>query len=153
VLADHGYDPLPSYREPLESPVSRPELAAAYPLILDAGKRVAAYTHSRHRNLESLRRLEPEAFAEIHPDSAARYGLADGDWARVTSPRGSIEIRIKATERIREDVVSLLHGWEEANANLLTDDQACDPVLSCPSLRAALCRIEKVGDERHNNPL
>ena len=116
-----------------------------YPLILDAGKRVAVFTHSRHRTLASLRRLVPEALAELHPDTAIQYGLHDGDWARVSSPRGSIVLKVDVTPHIREGMVSLLHGWEEANANLLTDDQACDPVLSCPSLRAALCSIEKVG--------
>lgn len=141
VLADHGYDPLPAYHEPLESPVSQPALAAEYPLILDTGRRAAAYTNARHRTLPSLRRLEPEAFAEIHPDTAARYGICDGDLADVRSPRGAIVIKAKVTEGIRPGVVSLLHGWEDANANLLTDDRACDPVLSCPSLRAALCRI------------
>ena len=145
LLAEHGYDPLPTYREPQESPLSTPELAVAYPLILDAGKRVAVFTHSRHRTLASLRRLVPEALAELHPDTAIQYGLHDGDWARVSSPRGSIVLKVDVTPHIREGMVSLLHGWEEANANLLTDDQACDPVLSCPSLRAALCSIEKVG--------
>jgi formate dehydrogenase (coenzyme F420) alpha subunit len=146
LLAEHGYDPLPGYREPQESPCSAPEVAAVYPLILNAGKRVAAYTHSRHRNLSSLRRLEPEPVAEIHPDTAAQYGLRHGETARISSPRGSIVLKLEVTPNIRVGVVSLLHGWEEANANLLTDDRACDPVLSCPSLRAGLCRIDAVAE-------
>lgn len=146
VLARHGCDPLPGYWEPRESPYSAPETALDYPLILNAGKRVAVYTHSRHRNLASLRRVEPEPVAEIHPDTAARQGLQDGDMARVSSPRGSIVVKLKVTPKILAGVVSLLHGWEEANANLLTDDQACDPVISCPSLRAGLCRIDAVAE-------
>lgn len=145
TLAEHGYDPLPAYREPAESPISRPGLSAEYPLILDTGRRVAAYTLSRHRNLASLRRLEPEATAELHPRTAAQYDLRNGDRARVASPRGTICIKVTTTERIMPGVISLLQGWAEANANLLTDDRACDPVLSCPSLRAGLCRIEKTG--------
>jgi anaerobic selenocysteine-containing dehydrogenase len=102
------------------------------------------YTHSRHRNLPSLRRAEPEALAELGPETALGCGVQDGDRVRVVSPRGSIVLKACVTPKIREGVVSLLHGWEEANANLLTDERACDPVLACPSLRAGLCRVEKV---------
>ena len=82
---------------------------------------------------------------ELGPKTAHGCGVKNGDLVRVTSPRGSIVLKACVTPKIREGVVSLLHGWEEANANLLTDDRACDPVLACPSLRAALCRVEKAG--------
>jgi anaerobic selenocysteine-containing dehydrogenase len=145
MLTQHGYDPLPGYREPLESLLSTPHLAEQYPLVLNAGKRVAVYTNSRHRNVPNLRRAEPEAVAELGPETARACGVQDGDQVRVTSPRGSIVLKACVTPKVREGVVSLLHGWEEANANLLTDERACDPILACPSLRAGLCRVEAVG--------
>ena len=74
---------------------------------------------------------------------AARYGIADGDRIEVSSPRGRICLKAKLTDGIRPDTVSVLHGWEEANANLLTDDANCDPILACPPLRAGLCRVAK----------
>jgi anaerobic selenocysteine-containing dehydrogenase len=144
VLSQHGYDDRPVYREPLESPVHTPQLAQQYPLVLNAGRRVAVYTLSRHRNLPSLRRAEPEALAEVGPETARSCGVQNGDLVRVTSPRGSIVLKASVTPKVREGIVSLLHGWEEANANLLTDERACDPILACPSLRAGLCRMEKV---------
>ena len=141
VLAGYGYDPLPHYEEPVESHARAPETARRYPLILNAGRRVAAYTHSRHRGLPGLRRIEPEPYAEIHPTTAQEYGVSDGDWIVVESLRGSIEIKAQVTEGIVPGVVNLFHGWEEANANVLTDHQDCDPVLATPSLRAELCRV------------
>ena len=144
VLEEAGYDPLPVYQEPGESPVSAPELVANYPLILNVGRRVAVYTHSRHRNLPSLRKGEPEPLAEVHPATAARYGISEGDLIEVTSLRGRIRLKARLTEHIRPDTVSLLHGWEEANANLLTDDAGCDPIVACPPLRSGLCRITKL---------
>jgi len=143
VLESYGYDPLPHYEEPVESPIRAPELAKRYPLILNAGHRVAVYTHSRHRNLPSLRQKEPEPLAEIHPATAQEYDVGDGDWIIVESLRGHIELKAKVTEDIVPGVVGLVHGWEEANANLLTDHQNCDPVLSCPPLRSGLCVISK----------
>jgi anaerobic selenocysteine-containing dehydrogenase len=145
VLAEHGYDPLPNYREPTESLISTPRLAEQYPLVLNAGKKVAVYTNSRHRNIPNLRRAEPEALAELGPETAQSCGVQDGDRVRVTSPRGSIVLHARVTPNVREGIVSLLHGWEEANANLLTDERASDPILACPSLRAGLCRIDAVG--------
>ena len=58
VLAEHGIDPLPVYKEPPESPLSRPDLAATYPLVLTSGARVMAYTHSQFRNIPRLRKID-----------------------------------------------------------------------------------------------
>jgi hypothetical protein len=44
-------------------------------------------------------------------------------------------------------VVGLVHGWEEANVNLLTNDRHTDPVLATPALRSALCRIRGIEAE------
>jgi len=41
ALEKLGYDPLPVFREPLESPVSTPALAQEYPLILTTGGEVS----------------------------------------------------------------------------------------------------------------
>jgi len=141
VLEGYGYDPLPHYEEPIESHARAPETAKHYPLILNAGRKVSVYTHSRHRSLPRLRKIEPEPLAEVHPTTAQEYGVSDGDWIVVESLRGAIEITAHVTEGIVPGVVNLLHGWEEANANVLTDHQNCDPILATPSLRSGLCRI------------
>jgi anaerobic selenocysteine-containing dehydrogenase len=143
VLEAYGYDPLPAYEEPAESPSGTPELAQEYPLVLNGGQRVAVYTHSRHRNLPSLRQREPHPQAEVHPDTARPLGIQDGDRVVVESLRGSIALQARVTEGIIPGVVSILHGWEGANVNLLTDHAACDPIVASPPLRAGLCRMRK----------
>jgi anaerobic selenocysteine-containing dehydrogenase len=140
-LEASGYDPLPAYREPDESPLRRLALAERFPLVLNAGRRVAVYTHSRHRNLTDLHQREPVPQAELHPETAAACGVADGDWIVVESPRGSVQVRAQVTSAVRPDIVSLLHGWEGANANLLTDHAHCDEITASPPLRAGLCRV------------
>ncbi len=142
VMESYGYDPLPHYEEPIESHARAGETAERYPLVLNAGRRVSVYTHSRHRTLPSLRKIEPEPVAELHPKTAQEYDVSDGDMITVESLRGSIKIKARVTDGIVPGTVNLLHGWDEANANLLTDHQNCDPILATPSLRAALCRIE-----------
>jgi anaerobic selenocysteine-containing dehydrogenase len=145
TLATYGYDPLPDYTEPGESLVSQPALAERFPLVLDTGRSSAVYTGSRHRNLSSLRRMEPEPLAEIHPATAAAYHICDGERVAVETLRGRIELTASVTEKIRPGVVSVPKGWAEANANRLTDHEHCDPILACPPLRAALCRVEAKG--------
>jgi len=143
-MEQHGYDPLPTFMEPAESPVNRPDLAQEYPLILTTGAKTVGYVHSEYRNLPSLRKLMPEPLIEINPQTASSLGIANGDKVKVESLRGSIELKAKLTEDIHPKVVSIQHGWSEANANLLTDDVARDPVSGYPSFRSLVCRVTKV---------
>lgn len=155
-----GYEPLPSFHEPPESPVSRPDLASSYPCVLTTGSRRREFFCSEHRQIPSLRRRRADPLAEIHPDTAARYGVSNGDWVRVSSPRGSIRVRAAVSEAIRPDVVNVDFGWWfpekggpdfgvwDANANLLTDNgPPYDPAFGSYQLRGLLCRLEPVRDE------
>ncbi|MBW2078547.1 MAG: molybdopterin-dependent oxidoreductase [Deltaproteobacteria bacterium] len=139
-----GYDALPTYREPAESPVSRPDLAEEYPLILIAGTKLEMYTHSEMRNIPGLRRLFPENLLEINPETAAKKKIAEGDFARISSPRGSIRCRVQVTDRIDPRVVHLCHGFKESNCNVLTDHKAFDPITGSVGMKSLLCRIEKI---------
>lgn len=143
-LARLGQDPLPVYREPAESPVSRPDLAKDFPLVLIAGSKLKPYTHSMMRNIPSLRELAPENALEIHPDDAAERGVADGGCVSVASGRGEIRCKARVTPDILPGVVHLQFGYEESNANILTDSAAFDPVTGSTGLKSALCDVRPV---------
>jgi len=143
MLKDLGYNPLPEYIENPESPINTPELAKEYPLILTTGARHLEYWHSQHRNLPGLRRRVPEALAEIHPDTAKKYGVRDGDMIILETKRGSIEIKAKVTEDLVPGVVKMPHGWSQANANILTDNTPADPISGYPVLKGLLCKVRK----------
>ena len=151
-----GYDPLPTYKEPPESPVSQPELYRQFPYVLTTGSRRVEFFHSEHRQVGSLRRRRPDPTAEIHPVTADHHGITDGDWVSVSSPRGKIKMKAVLTEDIRRDVISVDHGWWfpemegpdfgvwESNANLLTSNAPpYDLAFGSYQLRGLLCRIEK----------
>jgi len=144
TLAEHSYDPLPIHIEPSQSPISRPDLVKEYPLILTTGARILEYTHTQFRNVPQLRQSAPEPIAEIHPDTAIEYGVADGDTIAVETRKGQIKIKVRTTEDLLPNVVSIPHGWTEANANLLTELEPRDPVTGYTELKALLCRIRKV---------
>lgn len=158
ILEKLGYDPLPQYREPAESPISRPDLAADYPLILITGGRHQPFYHSEHRQVATLRRVHPDPIAQIHPDLAAAHGIRDGEWMWIETPRGSIRQRCRVFDGIDPHVVHVQHGWwfpeEEgaepslhgvwkSNCNVLTDDDpdVCNPIAGGYPLRGLLCRI------------
>jgi anaerobic selenocysteine-containing dehydrogenase len=142
-LEKMGYDPLPTYQEPVESPISTPELARDYPLVLTTGARETEYWHSQHRNLSRLRRRNPEPMADIHADTAAKYGIGNGDLMVVETKRGSIEIKARVSQEIMPDVVSVPHGWPESCENVLTDDAPADPVTGYPAFTGLLARVSK----------
>ena len=74
-----GYAPLPYYEEPPESPISAPVVAVQYPLVLTTGGRISFFFNSEHRQIGKLRKAQHDPVAEIHPDTAARLGIVNGD--------------------------------------------------------------------------
>lgn len=161
VLEELGYDPLPYFREPPESPISTPEVAKEYPLILITGGRSGLKFHSEHIMLGvGMRERHPEPIMDIHPDTASKLGINDGDWVYIESRRGRIKQRANLSDKIRPDVVNCesswwypempgeepcLHGVWESNANVLTIDDldACDELVGGGAMRALLCKVYK----------
>jgi anaerobic selenocysteine-containing dehydrogenase len=151
-----GYDPLPTFKEPPESPVSTPKLAEEYPYVLTTGSRRREFFHSEHRQIQSLRKQRPHPQVELHPQTAAKHGISQGDDVRITSPRGSITMKALVTEDMTPGVINVEHGWWfpekqgpehgiwESNANVLTNNAPpYDPAFGSYQLRGLLCRIEK----------
>ena len=141
ALKEAGFDPIPAFREPGQSPVSTPDLAKKYPLILITGARMREYTHSQLRSMTQLRRRAPEPLADIHPAAARDYGIVDGEMMYVETRKGRVKIKARVTPDIAQGVISMPHGWAQANANNLTDVQERDPVSGYPMLKGLLCRV------------
>lgn len=147
-LRDAGYDGLPVYQEPAESPVSRPDLARDYPLVLTSGGRSRYYTHTQQHNLPSTRCHDPVPRAQIHPQDALARGIHSGDQVQVSSPRGAVVFTAEVTADIKPGVVHCFHGWAEANINELTDDANLDPISGFPPFKSGLCQVAPVVGER-----
>lgn len=141
LLEKWNYDPLSQFREPPESPYSTPELFQEYPYILITGRRQPGFFHSENRQLSWLRELHRDPIVEIHPETAKKEGIQEGDWIIIESPRGKVRQRAKLFAGMDPRIVSAehgwwfpekeepLHGWEESNINILTDNayETCDP--------------------------
>jgi len=155
LLEKWGYDPLPQYREPPESPLSTPELYTQYPYILITGMRSPGFFHSENRQVPWLRELHREPLVEIHPETARKEGIREGDWVVIESPRGRVRHRAKIFAGIDPRVIGAQHawwfperkepghGWDESNINILTDNayEGCDPAMGATNVRTLLCKI------------
>jgi len=163
VFEKLGYDPLPRYYEPPESP-ARPELAEEYPLILITGGRFLPMYHSEHRQIDSLREQHPEPIAQVNPAKATELGIEDGDWMWIETPRGRVKQKCRHFDGIDPDVIHAQHGWWfpelpgeepwlhgvwESNINVVTSDdpEHCNRISGGWPLRAMMCRAYKVKDQ------
>jgi len=164
LLEQWGYDPLPQFLEPIESPYSTPELYKQFPYILITGRRIPGFFHSENRQLPWMRELNRDPVVEIHPDAAAKEGIGEGDWVVIESPRGKVRQRAKYYEGIDPRVISAEHawwfpekkdpghGWDESNINILTDNsyENCDRAMGATHIRTLLCRIYPENREAGN---
>lgn len=154
-----GLDPLPYFEEPPESPVSTPEIAKDYPLVLTTGAKTRVFFHSEHRQIPSLRRMNLDPLTEIHPETAAKLGIKDGDWIYVENRYGRCKQRAKLTDGIHQRVVSSQHGWWlpekpgpepslfgawESNINLLLPTGWTGRAGFGYPFKAQMCRVYKV---------
>jgi anaerobic selenocysteine-containing dehydrogenase len=159
----HGLDlgPLqPRLPDALATESGKVELAAA-PLVADLerlaraldvrapgdmvliGRRQLRTANSWTHNVTVLVRGKDACTAQVHPDDAARLGLANGASARVSSTVGSIELPLEVTDTVTPGVVSIPYGWGHGlpgtrqavaaahpgvNVNTLTDAFPLDPL-------------------------
>jgi formate dehydrogenase major subunit len=113
-----------------------------YPFVLNTGRMLEHWhTGSMTRRSYALDAIAPKALVFVHPDDAAGLGLADGDLARVTSRRGSIQLEVKVSHREARGNCFIPFHFREDAANLLTTDEI-DPFSKIPEFKFCAVRIE-----------
>jgi anaerobic selenocysteine-containing dehydrogenase len=131
-MARRGMDPLPTFQPSPESAAGNPELAARYPLSLVSGKGALHFLNSSYAGIERHRKAEVEPRLDISAADAAGRGIADGDSVRVYNDRGSVTMRARVGDRVRQGVCSMPSGWWASlsrggsSANALTRDGLAD---------------------------
>ncbi|MFC8229547.1 molybdopterin oxidoreductase family protein [Streptomyces sp. NPDC057287] len=115
------------------------------------GRRHLRSNNSWMHNVAALRGGSNVCTLQIHPDDAARIGLAEGDTARITAAGGEVEAPAELTDSVRPGVVSLPHGWGHSrpgtrmpvaeaepgvNVNQLLDGTLLDPLSGTAVLNA-----------------
>ncbi len=120
------------------------ETDAEYPIILTTGRVVSQYlSGTQTRRIAGLVNQYPQPLCEMHPKLAAELGVADGEFVRVRSRRGSVVVRAQIVRTIRPDTVFVPYHWPlDRSANNCTV-RAIDPVSNIPEYKICAVRVEK----------
>jgi len=97
-----GIDPLPNYTPPTTVPKNQ------FRLIIG---RDAMTTQASTANNALLNEFNPTNTLWLNTAKAKALGIADGDTVEVTSSVGTQELKAEVTDRIREDAVYMLTGY------------------------------------------
>ena len=157
MLEEQGLDPLPAY-VPVTRDSAPAETRSDYPLVLLTGARERSYHHSRFHEQEWAQKVSPDPWIQIHPETAADFGINDKDWVEIEIAGGSGKCRLCAdvTEDILPGVLRTGMGWwrPEANApdygafeiniNAATSyGGPWDPATGAADTRGVLCRMKR----------
>ncbi|MFA5354535.1 MAG: molybdopterin-dependent oxidoreductase [Thermodesulfovibrionales bacterium] len=148
ALKDKGFDPVPKY--------TRPEMPPSGYFRLIYG-RSPLHTFSRTTNNQWLAELYGENVLWLSARKAQSLGLKNGEYVVLENQDGakSNKIKVKATERIREDCVYMVHGFGNRSKDLTraynkgADDQslitryAVDPLMGGTGMRVNFVKIVK----------
>src|SRR5712675_1801540 len=114
-----------------------------YPMVLSTG-RVLEHWHtgSMTRRSMVLDQIEPEAVAFMSPKDMRRLKLWPGDFIRLETRRGAVEIKVRSDRDVPENMVFMPFCYAEAAANLLTNP-ALDPFGKIPEFKFCAVRAER----------
>lgn len=144
LIASHpewGLDALPTYRPPLDAAEEK-----LYPMTLTSGSRLPNALHSRLHDVDWLRSLRPNASADINPLDAAELGIEQDDQIEIITPVSSVSLYANLSHHVQRGLVSLYHGYREANIGDMIGKDRLDPYSGFPAVRSNRCRVVKKGE-------
>ena len=84
-----------------------------------------------------------EESLEVHPDDVAALGLQDGGWCRMASPRGAVEVKVRATDRSPRGTVFTSFSFNDVPINILTGS-GYDPITDTAELKVCPVKIVSI---------
>ncbi|CAM4407869.1 assimilatory nitrate reductase catalytic subunit NasC [Paenibacillus alkaliterrae] len=113
-----------------------------FPLTMTNGRVLSHYlTGVQTRRSPSLAARSVENFIELHPRTARKYKIEDGEWVEVSSRRGSFSVRSRITDKIREDTLFVpMHWGGVQNVNKATSPEL-DPNCKMPGFKTSAVSI------------
>jgi assimilatory nitrate reductase catalytic subunit len=120
-----------------------------FPLILTSGRVVYQYlSGNQTRRIGFLVQQCPEPYVEIHPETALKLKINDGERVRVVSRRGEGIFPALIVKTIRPDTIFIPYHWGENLAVNQLTNPALDPTSKIPEFKACAARIEKIHDRK-----
>lgn len=126
-----------------------------YPLVLTSSKS-QYYLHSSYRWIKRLREKRPNPKVEIHPETAEKYGIKEGDEIIIETRFGKITQIAHITDIVDPRMINASYGWwfpeakakslyewEKSNFNILTSTEKLGKEFGTPNLKGIGCRIRR----------
>ncbi|HUF61226.1 MAG TPA: molybdopterin dinucleotide binding domain-containing protein [Verrucomicrobiales bacterium] len=124
------------YRDPAEV------IDSEYPVWLTTGRRLQSYhTRTQTGRARGMDYLLSEESLEVHPADVASWGLRDGSWVKLSSRRGSVRIKVRATDQSPRGTVFASFSFADVPINKLTGS-GYDPVTQTAELKVCPVRVE-----------
>lgn len=140
VLRGKGLFQAVEYRPPAEC------ADAEYPLILSTGRTLYHYNAgTQTRRTKGSQLKQPEAFVEVHPRTARRMNLEDGQMVDVITRRGKVRCRAMHSRQVSRRVLWMPFHFPDVRTNDLTND-AGDAVTGTGEYKVCAARLEPVSD-------
>ncbi len=118
-----------------------PELGVeGYPFLLITGRVLDHYNVGTMTRRTPSRELAPADVLEIHPQDAARHGVADGAAVEVESRWGGVTVAARFSRRVAPGTVFLSFHYPETHANRLVGPHV-DPQSRCPEYKVTAVRV------------
>lgn len=133
---DFGLDALPTYKE-FNDDIDE------YNYLLTSGARIPNALHSRLHDVKLSRILKNEASCDISSLDAKDLGIKNGDYIKITTKIGSLNVKVNVTDRVLYKNIHMYHGYREVDVNSIICDNF-DPYSGFPAYRSCKCKIEKV---------
>jgi formate dehydrogenase major subunit len=125
-----------SYRDPAEV------IDESFPVWLTTGRRLASYhTRTQTGRAQGIDYLLSEESLEVHPKDVDAWGLHDGGDCMLTSQRGSIKVKVKATDQSPQGTVFCSFSFSDTPVNVLTGS-GYDPITETAELKVCPVRVE-----------
>ena len=129
--------------------------SSEFPFVLTSSKS-RFYLHSSYRWLAALREKRPHPKVEIHPETAEKLGIKEGDAVIIETRTGEITQMAHVTDAIHPKVINAAYGWwfpeakpesqydwKTSNYNMLTSMETLGKEFGTPDLKGICCRIRR----------
>jgi len=112
-----------------------------YPFVLTTGRNLFQYhSGSMTRRVAPIESHAGTPYVEMNPADAKRLAIKDGETVTVRSRRGEIKIGARITPKVSEGIIFIPMHYQEAAANILTND-ALDPKVKIPEFKVCAVNI------------
>ena len=115
---------------------------AEFPYIITTNRELEHYNCGAMTRRTGNGVILTEDVLMIHPEDAAKHGIAEGDMVCVESARGKVDIKARVTDEVKPGILSSTFHFPEMMLNLITSSVS-DSLAMCPEYKVVSCRIRK----------